>query len=103
MYTSGSNKHCDASMYTHSRDCEAQRRNDDTVRVDVEVRLSTARKERRSSTSGSRNQVVARNPLVSYHRDFEAAHISYTRKNLFKSSATDEDNQITLNAESALV
>lgn len=43
--------------------------------TEIEVRLSTARKERRSSTSGSRNQVVARNPLVFYHRDFETAHI----------------------------
>lgn len=68
----------------------------------IEVRLSTVRKERRSSTSGSRNQVVARNLLVSY-RDFEAAHIFYSRENLFKSSATDKDNQITLNAESVPV
>lgn len=54
----------------------------DTVRVEtgIEVRLSTARKERRSSTSGSRNQVVARNPLVSYHRDFQAAHILLDEK-----------------------
>lgn len=40
---------------------------------------------------------------MSYHRDFEAAHIQLEGKNLFKSSATDEDNKITLNTESALL
>lgn len=59
-------------------------------------KASTARKERRSSTSGSRNQVVARNLLVLSCRDFEETYTGSRKKIYLNSLLPAKDNKIIL-------
>lgn len=86
-----------ASAYTHSENREVWRkklpRNDDrTAResTGIEVRLLHRGKNVALSTSGSRNQVVARNLLVLSCRDFEEMYIPSLKEDLLKLSGTDE-------------
>lgn len=95
-----------ASVYTHPENREVWRKNffrsdDGTARVDGNwSKASTARKERRSSTSVSRNQVVARNLFVLSCRDFEEMYTS-SKEDSLKFSAIDKREQDYLKADFA--